>query len=109
MSKPLHLGPTSRVIELGSNDGYLLQFFVAKGIPVLGIDPAANVAKAAEERGVPTLVRFFGIDAARELAETGRQADLVLGNNVLAQVADLNSFVEGIAVILKAGGVCTLE
>jgi SAM-dependent methyltransferase len=109
MSKRLSLGSASQVIELGSNDGYLLQFFVDKGIPVLGIDPAANVAKAAEKRGVPTLVKFFGIDTARELAETGTQADLVLGNNVLAQVADLNSFVEGIAIILKAGGVCTIE
>jgi SAM-dependent methyltransferase len=109
MSKRLGLGPASQVIELGSNDGYLLQFFVEKGIPVLGIDPAANVAKAAEKRGVPTLVKFFGADAARELAQTGRQADLVLGNNVLAQVADLNSFVEGIAIILKASGVCTIE
>jgi SAM-dependent methyltransferase len=109
MTKRLSLGSASRVIELGSNDGYLLQFFVAKGIPVLGIDPAANVAKAAEKRGVPTLVRFFGAEAARELAESGTQADLVLGNNVLAQIADLNLFVEGIPIILKAGGVCTIE
>ena len=109
MSERLGLGPASRVIELGSNDGYLLQFFVEKGIPVLGIDPAANVAKAAEKRGVPTLVKFFGVETARELAETGTQADLVLGNNVLAQVADLNSFVEGISIILKPGGVCTIE
>jgi SAM-dependent methyltransferase len=109
MSKRLALGPASRVIELGSNDGYLLQFFVEKGIPVLGIDPAANVAKAAEERGVPTLVKFFGIETASALAETDTQADLVVGNNVLAQVADLNSFVEGISIILKTGGVCTIE
>ena len=109
MSERLGLGSASRVIELGSNDGYLLQFFVEKGIPVLGIDPAANVAKAAEKRGVPTLVKFFGIETASALAETGTQADLVVGNNVLAQVADLNSFVEGISIILKAGGVCTIE
>jgi SAM-dependent methyltransferase len=105
----LRLGPESRVIELGSNDGYLLQFFVKRGIPVLGIDPATNVAEAAEARDVPTLVKFFGADAARELAQAGMQADLVLGNNVLAQVANLNSFVEGIRCILKPNGVCTIE
>ncbi len=109
ITERLGLGPASRVIELGSNDGYLLQFFVEKGITVLGIDPAANVARAAEQRGVPTLVKFFGVETARELAEEGKQADLVLGNNVLAQVADLNSFVEGIRIILKPSGVCTIE
>jgi SAM-dependent methyltransferase len=109
MTERLGLGPASRVIELGSNDGYLLQFFVEQGIPVLGIDPAANVARAAEGRGVPTLVKFFGAETARALAEEGIQADLVLGNNVLAQVANLNSFVEGIRVILKPDGVCTIE
>src|SRR5208282_1979639 len=109
LTERLGLGPASRVIELGSNDGYLLQFFVERGIPVLGIDPAANVARAAEERGVPTLVEFFGVETARELAEAGKQADLVLGNNVLAQVANLNSFVEGIRIILKPRGICTIE
>jgi SAM-dependent methyltransferase len=109
MTERLGLGPASRVIELGSNDGYLLQFFVETGIPVLGIDPAANVARAAEKRGVPTLVKFFGVETARELAEESVQADLVLGNNVLAQVANLNSFVEGIRLILKPNGVCTIE
>jgi SAM-dependent methyltransferase len=109
MTERLGLGPTSRVIELGSNDGYLLQFFVKRGIPVLGIDPAVNVARDAEKRGVQTLVKFFGVEMARELAEESIQADLVLGNNVLAQVANLNSFVEGICVILKPNGVCTLE
>jgi len=103
------LGPTSRVIELGSNDGYLLQFFVQKGIPVLGIDPAANVARSAEARGVPTLVKFFGVETARELAERTMQADLILGNNVLAQVTNLNSFVEGVRILLKPRGVCTIE
>jgi SAM-dependent methyltransferase len=87
----------------------LLQYFVAKNIPVLGIDPAANVAKAAEKRGVPTLVKFFGVETARALAASGTQADLVVGNNVLAQVTDVNSFVEGVAIILKPGGVCTIE
>jgi SAM-dependent methyltransferase len=109
MTERFNLGPASRVIELGSNDGYLLQFFVKKGVPVLGIDPAANVAKAAEARGVPTLVTFFGEGPARDLAETKVQGDLVLGNNVLAQVPDLNSFVEGIRIILKKEGVCTIE
>jgi SAM-dependent methyltransferase len=109
MTERLSLGPASYVIELGSNDGYLLQFFVEKGIPVLGIDPAANIAGAAEARGVPTLVTFFGLETARELAEKGNQADLVVGNNVLAQVANLNSFVEGIRLILKPQGVCTIE
>lgn len=105
----LGLGPESRVIELGSNDGYLLQYFVAKGIPVLGIDPAANIAAAARERGVPTLVAFFDAMTARTLAAEGTQADLVLGNNVLAQVPNLNSFVEGIRLVLKPHGVCTIE
>jgi hypothetical protein len=103
------LGPSSRVIELGSNDGYLLQFFVEKGIPVLGVDPAANIAKAAEQRGVPTLVKFFGVETARELAEKCVRGDLVLGNNVLAQVTNLNSFIEGVRIILKSLGVCTIE
>lgn len=109
MTERLSLNSASCVIEVGSNDGYLLQYFVDKNIPVLGIDPAANVAKAAEKRGVPTLVKFFGVETARTLAELGTQADLIVGNNVLAQVADLNSFVEGISIILKPGGVCTIE
>jgi SAM-dependent methyltransferase len=103
------LGPMSRVIEIGSNDGYLLQFFVQRGVPALGIDPAANVARAAEARGVPTMVKFFGVGTARELAHKNVQGDLVLGNNVLAQVTNLNSFVEGIRIILKPHGVCTIE
>jgi SAM-dependent methyltransferase len=109
MTERLALGPQSRVVELGSNDGYLLQYFVERGIPVLGIDPAANVAAAAEKRGVPTLVKFFGTEAARELADTGIQGDLILGNNVLAQVTNLNSFVEGVRILLKPKGVCTIE
>jgi SAM-dependent methyltransferase len=109
MTERLGLGPTSRVIELGSNDGYLLQFFVERSIPVLGIDPAANVARAAEARSVPTLVKFFGVETARELAAKDMRADLVLGNNVLAQVANLNSFVEGVHIILKPNGICTIE
>jgi SAM-dependent methyltransferase len=97
------------VVELASNDGYLLQHFVARGIPVLGIDPAGNVALAAREKRVPTLVRFFGASAARELARDGRQADLIAANNVLAQVPDLHDFVAGIARLLKPRGVATIE
>ncbi len=103
------LGRNSQIVELASNDGYLLQFFVEKGYTVLGIDPAENVAKAAAARGVPTLTRFFNRDTARELAANGLSADLVIGNNVLAQVPDLNGFVAGIPLILKPRGVVTLE
>ena len=103
------LGPKSRVIELASNDGYLLQYFVRAGIPVLGVEPAANVAKAAEERGVRTLVEFFGPDTARRLRSEGWAADLMIGNNVLAQVPDLNGFVAGIKIGLADRGVVTLE
>ncbi len=99
----------SRIIELASNDGYLLQFFVERGYPVLGIDPAENVAKAAEARGVPTLTRFFNAAMARQLAADGVLADLVIGNNVLAQVPDINGFVAGVPVILKPRGVATFE
>jgi SAM-dependent methyltransferase len=105
----LDLAGASLVVELASNDGYLLQHFVKRGIPVLGIDPAANVAKAAEERGVPTLVEFFGTDLAQRLAGEGRRADLVIGNNVLAQVPDLNDFVEGVRILLAEGGTATFE
>ena len=105
----LLLTPESLVVELASNDGYLLQHFLPKGIPVLGIDPAANVALAAEERGVPTLVEFFGAAVAERLASEGRQADLVLGNNVLAQVPDLNDFVAGVSILLAPHGTATFE
>ncbi len=103
------LGAGSRVVEIASNDGYLLQYFVQRGIPVLGIEPADNVAAAAEAKGVPTVRRFFGTATARELAASGKQADLLVGNNVLAHVPDLNDFVAGLAVLLKPGGVITLE
>lgn len=102
-------GVQSFVVEVASNDGYLLQYFVKKGIPVLGIEPAANVAKVAEERDVPSLARFFGTQLALELAGQGKTADLVIGNNVLAQVPDLNDFVEGLKLLLKTHGVLTLE
>lgn len=103
------LGPSSSVVELASNDGYLLQWFVKAGIPALGIEPAANVAVAAEERGVRTLVRFFGVQLAGELVAQGHRADLVIGNNVLAQVPDINDFVAGIEMLLAPEGVVTLE
>ena len=103
------LGRESFVAEVASNDGYLLQYFVRMNVPVLGIEPAANVAKAGIEKGVPTLVRFFGTQVAKELAAEGRTADLVVGNNVLAQVPNLNDFVEGLKILLKPEGVLTLE
>ena len=109
ISEQLGLGAGSRVIELGSNDGYLLQFFVARGIPVLGIDPAKNVAEKAIARGVPTITELFGRETARELVAAGTQADLICGANVLAQVPDVNDFVGGIALLLKPGGVVTVE
>ena len=105
----LSLGPKSFVVEIASNDGYLLQHFVAKGIPVLGIEPAANIAKVAVEKGVPTLVEFFGEKLARQLAVQGKQADLIAGANVLAQVPDVNDFVKGIKILLKPRGVVTIE
>jgi SAM-dependent methyltransferase len=97
------------VVEIASNDGYLLQHFVELGIPNFGIEPAENVAEAATKRGVETVVKFFGVDTAAELAAAGRQADLLLGNNVLAQVPDLNDFVAGMKIMLRPGGVITME
>jgi len=109
LTRRLDLGPDDLVVELASNDGYLLQHFVGTGIPILGIDPAANVARAAEACGVPTLVEFFGREAATRLAREGRQASLIVGNNVLAQVPDLNDFVAGVAVLLASDGTATFE
>jgi len=103
------LSANSFVVELASNDGYLLQYFVEKGIPVLGVEPAANVAKAAVSKGVPTLVQFFGERTARDLVSRGTAADLIVGNNVLAQVPDLNDFVRGMKILLKPEGVITME
>jgi hypothetical protein len=105
----LALSPKSFVVELASNDGYLLQHFLPRGVPVLGIDPAANVAKAAEERGVPTLVDFFGRKLAERVVAQHGRADLVLGANVLAQVPDLNDFVAGVSVLLEQDGTTTFE
>src|SRR5579872_627690 len=109
MKSRFGLGKQSFVVEVASNDGYLLQYFVKWDVPVLGIEPAANVASVAVEKGVPTLVRFFGARLANDLANEGKCADLVLGNNVLAQVPDLNDFVEGLKILLKPEGVLTLE
>jgi len=109
MTQQLGLGANSFVVEVASNDGYLLQYFVQRNVPVLGIEPAANVAKVAVEKGVPSLVQFFGVRLAKELVAEGQSADLVLGNNVLAQVPDLNDFVEGLKILLKPEGVATLE
>lgn len=109
MTKRFGLGAKSRVVEIASNDGYLLQYFVAAGVQVLGVEPAANVAKVAEEKGVPTLVRFFGTETAKNMVAQGKQANVLLGNNVLAHVPDLNDFVAGMKVLLAPGGVITME
>ena len=109
MLQRLRLNEHSLVVEIGSNDGYLLEYFVQAGVPVLGVEPAANVAEAARTRGVPTVVRFFGQTTARELAAQGRHPDLLLGNNVLAQIPDLNDSVAGMKILLKPGGVITIE
>lgn len=103
------LNMDSQVVEVASNDGYLLQYFVQKNIPSLGIEPAANVAKAAIEKGVQTRVEFFGEAYATQLLKEGYGADLLLGNNVLAQVPDLNDFVAGMKILLKPQGVITIE
>ena len=104
-----NLTSQSHVVEVASNDGYLLQFFAERGIAVLGVEPAANVAKVAMQKGIPSIVRFFGTRTAQELTSEGRQADLLIGNNVLAHVPQLNDFVSGLKVLLKAKGVITME
>jgi SAM-dependent methyltransferase len=103
------LGPAHQVVEIASNDGYLLRWFRERGVPVLGIEPAANVAAAARALGIPTEVRFFGLATARDLVARGLAADLALGNNVLAHVPDLADFVAGIAALVKPGGLATFE
>jgi SAM-dependent methyltransferase len=109
MTERFGLNGESFVVEVASNDGYLLQYFVRQQVPVLGIEPAVNVAKVAVDKGVPTLTRFLGAQVAKELVAERGGADLVLGNNVLAQVPDLNDFVEGLRILLKPAGVLTLE
>ena len=105
----LGLGSASKVVEVASNDGYLLQHFMAQGVPVLGVEPAANVARFASEKGIATDVSFFGRDTAWRLVAAGHQADLVVANNVLAHVPDLDDFVGGLALLLKPGGHLSLE
>jgi SAM-dependent methyltransferase len=103
------LGPNSLVVELASNDGYMLRNFVERGIPVLGIDPAEGPARSAQKNGVPTLIAFFTKTLAEQLRGEGRRADVVIANNVLAHVPDLNGFVEGIRTLLKQTGVAVIE
>lgn len=109
MIKKFNMNESHQVIEIASNDGYLLRFFKDKNIPVLGIEPAANVASAAQTLGIPTLIKFFGVKTAHELIQEGKQADLLLGNNVLAHVPDLNDFVAGMKLLLKPQGIITME
>jgi SAM-dependent methyltransferase len=103
------LDGASQVVEIASNDGYLLRNFVAKGIPALGIEPAANVAQVAVQQGIPTVVKFFGAEVARQLVAEKITADLIVGNNVLAHVPNINDFVEGMKILLKPSGTITLE
>jgi SAM-dependent methyltransferase len=105
----LGLDERSHVVEIASNDGYLLQYFVRRGIPVLGIEPAGNVAKVARDKGIPTKAVFFGSSTAVRLRDKGHAADLIVANNVLAHVPDINDFVKGIAELMKPGGLATLE
>ena len=99
----------SLVVEIASNDGYLLQYFREAGVPVLGVEPAHTVAAAALQKGIPTRVEFFGTATAKRMVQEHQQADLVLGNNVLAHVPDLNDFVAGMKIVLKPRGVITME
>lgn len=109
MVQELGLVSDSRVVEIASNDGYLLQYFLPYGIVPLGIEPAVNVAREAEAKGIPTLVEFFNAELAQDLVQQGRGADLIIGNNVLAQVPDIRGFVEGLRILLRPGGTITLE
>jgi hypothetical protein len=103
------IGLTHQVVEIASNDGYLLKNFFEKGIPVLGIEPAKNVAQVAIQKGIPTTIKFFGQRTAQELVDAGCRADLLIGNNVLAHVPDLNDFVGGLKILLSSGGILTME
>ncbi len=109
MIRRFGLDASRRVIEIAANDGYLLQYFAARGVPVLGIEPAANVAQAAVDKGIPTRVEFFGTETARAMVAEGQTADLLLGNNVLAHVPDLNDFIAAMKIVLKPGGLITME
>jgi SAM-dependent methyltransferase len=103
------LGSSSLVVEIASNDGYLLQHFVARNVPVLGIEPARNIARVARERGIETLSEFFGTDLARDLVSRGRQADVILANNVIAHVPDINGVIAGVRTLLKRDGAFVME
>lgn len=109
MIKDFNLDKNCQVVEIGSNDGYLLQYFLEKGFSPLGIDPAANAVEKAREKGINAEVAFFGAEKARELVSRGIQADLALGNNVIAHVPDINDFVEGFRILLKPDGIMTVE
>ena len=109
ISDQLKLTTHSLVVEVSSKEGYLLQFFKARAIPVLGIEPAPNILRPAGEKGVPTVNAFFGVRLARELFNAGTQADLIVGNNVLAHVPDINDFIAGLPFLLRPGGVITME
>lgn len=109
MIERFKLGREQQVIEIASNDGYLLQYFKKHDIPVLGIEPAENVAAVALEAGIPTISRFFGVATASDLVSHGQKADLLLGNNVLAHVPDINDFVAGMKLVLKTDGIITME
>lgn len=109
ISNELKLSGNSFVIEVASNDGYLLKNFVRAGVPCLGIEPTDSTADVAEKNGVPVLRRFFGVDVARELTNSGKKADLICGNNVYAHVPDINDFTKGLKIALKNSGVITLE
>ena len=109
ISEKIRLDKDNLVVELASNDGYLLQFFKKKGIPVKGIEPAENVAKVAEDKGIETIVEFFGEKLAKKLVSEETKADLIIGNNVLAHVPEINDFVKGISVLLKTKGVVNME
>jgi len=109
MVERFRIGPDWTVIEIGSNDGYLLRYFLEEGIPVLGIEPAENVARAAQGFGIPTIMDFFNMKLARKIATESKRADLLIGNNVLAHVPDLNDFVAGMKAMLNPGGIVTME
>lgn len=109
MKNRLSLNESSLVVEVASNDGYLLQYFQQAGIPVLGIEPTGNTAKVAQEKGIETLVEFFGSELAKRLVAEGKKADLLLGNNVLAHVPDIRDFVSGLKIFLASDGLLTME
>lgn len=109
MIKRFEFNQKSHIVELASNDGYLLQYFKQKRIPVLGIEPSGNVAEVAQKKGIKTIVEFFGVQLAKKLVKKGTKADLILGNNVMAHVPDLNDFVKGIKILLNKNGIVTIE